>query len=326
MSGILNYGVISTASIARSQHIPAASESENSRIVAISSRDSETARGAAADLGIDTAYGSYDELLTDYRIDAIINPLPNSLHEEWSIRAAEAGKHILCEKPLAPTPDECQRMIDAAHANDVLLYEGFTQHFNPLMSDIHSLIDDGSLGEVNYVRSELTYTLANWETDVRGLKDLDGGALLDAGCYAVNNVRTLMGSEPLEVAAQQRVHAGNQVDALFTGTLKFSDDRLAYICTGMQQPFRCMLEVVGTNGLVRTENFFTATELTVTVAGETSVRTYDSVNRFALQMTHFSDCVLNGKSLRKSAEDGKANAATLVALKQSAQTGRVVAV
>lgn len=326
MADILNYGIISTSKVARRGHVRGAKESANSKIVAIASRDKATAERYAAELGIKKAYGSYDDLLADESIDAVINPLPNSMHEEWTIKAAEAGKHILCEKPLAPTPEACQRMIDAAEANGVLLYEGFTQHFNPMMADVHQLIDTGSLGEVNYIRCELTFTLPDWENDVRGIKHLDGGALLDAGCYVVNNVRTLMGAEPLEVSALQRIHPKNKVDVLFTGLLKFPEDRIAYIATGMQQPPRRMLEVVGTQGLAQTDHFPAGTELTVTTSDETNVRTYDAVNKFALQITHFSDCVLNDKPLRKSAYDGKANAATLVALKQAAETGRTVTV
>jgi predicted dehydrogenase len=324
MASVLNYGVLSTAAIARNQHIPASKEAGNSRIIAISSREKTTAEKYARELEIPKAYGSYEELLADQEVQAVINPLPNSLHCEWTIRAAEAGKHILCEKPLAPTPEECQRMIDSADANGVLLFEGFTQQFNPLMATVHQLLADGSIGEVKFMKSELTYTLPDWETDVRGSRELAGGALFDAGCYAVNNMRTLMGAEPVQVEAFQRVHERNGVEATFLGLMRFPGDRLAYIATGMEQPFRCHLEVVGTKGWLATPNFFSATELTVSVGGETVAREFAQVNRFALQMEHFADCVLTGKPLRTPPEDGKGNAAALVALKKAADTGQVV--
>lgn len=324
MSQKLRYGVLSTAQIALNKHIPASKEINNAEIVAISSRDKKKAQDAAQKHDISKAYGTYDELIADPNIDAIINPLPNGLHCEWTIKAAESGKHILCEKPLAATPEECQRMIDAANANNVLLYEGFTQHFNPIMSTMHQLISNGTIGDITLIRSELTYTIQDWENDVRVDKDLAGGALMDAGCYCVNTVRALMQSEPESVTATEKIHPKRGVDALFTGLLKFPKDRIAYIATGMEQPFRFTVEVIGTKGSFYTPNLFNGTDLTLSANGKTETQKFDLVNRFALQLEHFSNCVLNGTPLRVSPQDGKNNVAVLTALKQSAQQGQAI--
>lgn len=320
----IRYGVLSTAQIAQNRHIPAASETGNSEIIAISSRDKKKAQDVAQKHDISKAYGTYDELIADPDIDAIINPLPNSLHCEWTLKAAEAGKHILCEKPLAATPEECQRMIDAANANNVRLYEGFTQHFNPIMNIMHQLIADGSIGDITLIRSELTYTIKDWEHDVRVDKNLAGGALMDAGCYCVNTVRSLMNAEPESVTATEKVHPIRGVDCLFTGLMKFPNDRIAYIATGMEQPFRFTVEVIGTQGSFFTPNLFNGTDLTITVGGQITAQKFDMVNRFALQMEHFSDCILNNNPLRVPPQDGKNNVAVLNALKQSAQRGCAV--
>ena len=324
MANTVRYGLLSTAQIARNQHIPGAAKAGNTEITVLSSRDEARAKKYATELGIPRAYGSYDQVLADSEIDAIINPLPNSMHCEWTIKAAEAGKHILCEKPLAVTPGECQRMIDSANANGVLLFEGFTQHFNPMMATVHQLIGDGSLGEIKIMKAELTYTLPDWRNDVRGNRELGGGALFDAGCYTVNTVRTLMKAEPLQVQAFERVHERNGVDATFVGLMRFPGDRMAYIATGMEQPFRCTLEVIGTEGSLGTPNFFAGTELTIITGGETTEKTFEPVNRFQLQIEHFSDCVLNRKPLNTPPEDGKANVAAMVALKTAARERRTI--
>lgn len=322
----VRYGVLSTAQIARNQHIPAAGRSEVAEIVAISSRDPGRAKHYAKELGIPKAYGSYDEVLRDPDVDAVINPLPNAMHCEWTVKAAEAGKHILCEKPLAVTIEEARRMIDAARANGVLLMEGFTTQFQPLLPYVVETIAAGTIGRVTIVRSELTYTIQDWENDSRVKPELAGGALLDAGCYCVNAIRTVMGDEPVSVQAYQHVREWVGVESTFVGLMQFPGDRVAYLATGMEQPFRAMLEVIGTEGRIEVPLLFSGTKVRVAVGGETHVETFEAGDRFRRQLDHFSTCILEGAEPKLPPIDGLRNTAALVALKRAAVEGRAVEV
>jgi predicted dehydrogenase len=278
----------------------------------------------AAKLDMPKAYGSYAEILADPDIDAVINPLPNSMHCEWTIKAAEAGKHILCEKPFAVTVDEAQRMIDAATANGVKLMEGFTHRFTPLAAFLRETIDSGMIGEVKLVRAELTYTIQDWENDTRIKRELAGGAMWDAGCYCVNTLRYLMGDEPLSVQAFQRIRKPQQVDSTFTGLMRFPGDRFAYMVTGMEQPFRHCCEVTGTDGWIWAPNLFAADKATVKAGGEERTVTFENINRFQVQLEHFSDCILNDGSPMLTLDDAMGNTAALAALKQAAREGREI--
>jgi predicted dehydrogenase len=322
----VRYGVLSTARIARNQHIRAAKTSTNAKIVAISSRDADRAVRYAQELEIPRAYGSYQEVLDDPEIDAVINPLPNSMHREWTVRAAEAGKHVLCEKPFAVTVAEAEHMIDAARANGVLLMEGFTQRFLPQAAYVRGIIESGRIGVIRSVRAELVYTLPDWDTDSRARPDLAGGCLYDAGCYCVNTLRWAMGDEPVRVQALQRIKEGYNVDATFAGLLEFPGGRLGYMLTGMEEPFRGCCEVIGSEGRIEMPDLFGGSRVHVAIGGEEHVEAFESVDRFRLQIEHFSDCILNDKQPMLTPEDARGNTAALVALKRAAIEGGTVAV
>jgi xylose dehydrogenase (NAD/NADP) len=320
----VKYGILSTSQIARKQHIPAIRESKNSEILAISSRDLLKAQECAKTLSIPRFYGSYLDMLSDPEIDAVINPLPNSLHCEWTIKAAEAGKHILCEKPLAVTVAQATKMIDAVKANGVLLMEGFTPRFEPQIEVTQDLIKSNEIGALRTIRSELTYTIRDWENDTRIKPELAGGSLLDAGCYCVNIIRHLLGEEPKCVAALQRIHPEAGVDEAFTGIMEFSSGCLGYIVAGMKQPFRACCEIIGSEGRLYIPGLFGG-DLVKVFKGQTVKKyTFKHVNRFQVQIEHFSDCILNGSPLRYPPEDGLANTRVLVALQQAAECGRTV--
>ena len=199
----IRWGILSTANIAtkvaRAIHL-----AENADLVAVASRTEGRATTWAKEHNVPTAYGTYDALLDDASLDAIYIPLPPSLHAEWTIKAAEHGKHILCEKPLAVTVAQARQMIDAARANGVLLVEAFTHRLNPQLQCARRLVQQGEIGEVKLARAELTFGIRDWATDVRAQKNLGGGALLDAGCYCVSAVRFVLNAEP--VAAQAFQH------------------------------------------------------------------------------------------------------------------------
>ena len=171
---IVRYGLLSTAQIGLNAHLPASRESETSEIVSISSRTAEKAKQAAQSHNIDRWYGSYEEQLIDPDIDAIINTLPNSMHCEWTVKAAEAGKHVLCEKPLAVSATECQRMIDAANANNVVLVEAFTHRWNPHMRKARQLVAEGAIGEIQTIDSSLCFNVNEPDGNIRFSKAHSG--------------------------------------------------------------------------------------------------------------------------------------------------------
>ena len=324
-ANVLRYGIISTARIALNRHIPAARESANSEIVAISSRDEGKARDAAREHQIPRSYGSYEELLLDEDVDAVINPLPNSMHCEWTVRAAEAGKHILCEKPLAVTVDEARRMIDAATANDVLLVEAFTHRWNPHLRRARELVAQGGIGQVTSVHSAFTFPVAQPQGNVRFSAELAGGSLMDAGCYAVYACRFVVGAEPLRATAFAHDSGGYGVDTTFTGLLEFPKGAVGHVRSSMEQPRRCELVCIGTGGSIEIPDMFDDSGPIIIRKGDDErVESTPAPNRFRVQLDEFSECVLTGKIPQFPAEDGLRNTAALEALLSSARDSAVI--
>lgn len=324
---VVRYGIISTAAIALNRHIPAARESANSEIAAISSRSGAKAQRAAAAHDIPKWYGTYQELIDDPDLDAVINPLPNSMHCEWTIKAAEAGKHILCEKPLAVTVDEARRMIEAANANGVLLVEAFTHRWNPHLRTARRLIAEGAIGHVTGLDSALTFTVAEPEGNVRFSRELAGGSLMDAGCYAVYACRFVLREEPVRAAGFAYDSAGYGIDTSFAGLLEFPGGAVAHVGSSMEQPLRCELIAIGSEGRIEIPNMFDdGGPIVIRVGGDERVEKTPAPNRFRVQLDEFSECVLTGKSPEFPAEDGLRNTAALVALLRSASEGVAAAV
>ncbi|MGY8827792.1 MAG: Gfo/Idh/MocA family protein [Candidatus Latescibacterota bacterium] len=325
MPDIVRYGVLSTAQIALNRHVPAAAAADNAAVVAIASRSLDKAQAVAEQHGIARAYGSYQELIDDGEIDAIINPLPNHLHCEWTVKAAEAGKHILCEKPLAVSVEQAQEMIDAAAANGVQLMEAFTHRFNPQMQYARRLIQEGEIGQITSARAELTFALKDWENDVRANKELAGGALMDAGCYCVSAIRFALNEEPVRAQAFQRIRQPNGIDAMTSALLQFAGGAVGHVLTSMEQPFRCQLAVVGSYGLVLVPNMFDEQGIVqIVVGGKKREEKFSGVDRFRMQIERFSACVLQDKVPEFSPRDALKNTAVLVAIQRAADTSKTV--
>lgn len=323
----LKFGVFSTAQIGLNRLIPAAKEAANAMVVAISSRDIAKARDAAAKLGIPRAYGSYEEVLRDPEVRAVINPLPNSMHCEWTIKAAEAGKHVLCEKPLATTVAEAKRMAEAARSNGVLLMEAFTHRFNPQLRLAREVVANGQIGDVRLARAEFAFTIRNPQGNIRLNRSLDGGALHDAGCYAASALRFVLGKEPLSVHAFQHVPPEYGVDTFLASVIQFQGGCTAMLACGMDIPPRCVLEVTGTRGRVEVLHMFNEDAgVRLTIDGKEEVRSFSAPNRFKVQIEHFADCVLNEKPLEFPPPDAIRNVAFIEALKRSADSGAPVRV
>ena len=330
--GVVRYGLISTAQIGLNAHVPGARESANSVIEAVSSRSEAKAREAAAEHGIPRWYGSYDEMLADAELDAVVNTLPNSMHCEWTVKAAEAGKHVLCEKPLAVTVAEARRMIEAAAANGVLLVEAFTHRWNPQMRRVREMIAGGALGEVTSVEAALSFPLLaspreDWESNVRVKADLAGGSLMDAGCYPVYAVRFVLGAEPVRALAFARSKGDLQVDSTFSGLLEFPSGAVGHVTSSIEQSRRNTLTAFGTDARVSIPDVFDE-QGPIVVTTDEGERTEEmsGPGRFRVQFDDFSECVLTGRAPEFPAEDGLRNTCALVALVESADKGVAVEV
>ena len=327
---VVRYGLLSTAQIGLNAHLPASYDSKNSAIVSISSRTADKAEAAAKKHGIDRWYGSYEEQLADPGIDAIVNSLPNGMHCEWTIKAAEAGKHILCEKPLAVTAEECQRMIDAANANNVVLVEAFTHRWNPHMRKARQIIAEGAIGDVQTIDAALCFNIAEPECNVRFSQELAGGALWDAGCYAVYATRFVMSAEPVQVVGMSHDSGNWGIDTTFSGTMKFGNGAIGNITTNMEQPFRCFITIDGSKGRIEIPGMFDDSGPIIIKTGDgrngehTEIIATPAPYRFVVQFDEFSECVLTGKKPEYPAEDGLRNTAVVEALYKSAETGQPV--
>jgi predicted dehydrogenase len=320
----LRWGVISTANIGRAAVNPAIQASANGELVAVASRDAQVARAFAESHGIPRHHGSYQALLDDPDIEAVYNPLPNSLHLEWSVKAMEAGKHVLCEKPLALDEAECRVMVAAAEANGVKLLEAFMYRFHPRTQRVVELVRGGAVGEPRVIRSSFTFRLTRPD-NIRLDPELGGGALMDVGCYCVNVSRTMAGAEPVEVQATAN-WTDRGVDEELAGTLRFPGDVLAVFDCSLTME-RCeFYEVAGTDGHLRIESSFlpgTGDAPILHHRGREGVSTelVPGADEYQVMVEHFADCVLNDRPLRYPAEEAALNMKTIEALYRSARAG-----
>ncbi|HEY2073380.1 MAG TPA: Gfo/Idh/MocA family oxidoreductase [Gaiellaceae bacterium] len=242
----VKWGILSTADINR-KVIPGAHASDEIDLVAVASRDQARADAYAREWDIPRAYGSYEALLADPEIEAVYISLPNTLHAEWSIKALEAGKHVLCEKPFSRHPDEVEAAFDTAAREGRLLTEAFMYRHNPQTKKLAELVADGAIGELRLVRSTFSYSLYD-ETNIRLRTDVDGGALMDVGCYCVSGSRLLAG-EPTGVHGDAWIGPSG-TDWVFTGLMHFPGDVLATFDCGTAMPNRDELEAVGSEGSI----------------------------------------------------------------------------
>lgn len=247
----VSWGVLGTANIALKKVIPAMERSEMSRVDAVASRSLGKASEWAARLGIDSAYGSYEELLADTRIEAIYIPLPNHLHKEWTVAAARAGKHVLCEKPLALTGRDARSMVEACEDAGVLLMEAFMYRLHPMWAKVIELTERGAIGDMRSVQTVFSY-FNDDPNNIRNMPQVGGGALYDIGCYAVNTARMLFGSEPTGVNGFVRKDPNLGTDILTSAVLEFAGGHSIFVCsTQMERDQRVVVH--GTRGRIVVE-------------------------------------------------------------------------
>jgi predicted dehydrogenase len=247
----LRWGVLSTARIATEKVIPGMRRAGRADVVAIASRDAATARRVAGALGIAVAHASYEALLADPSVDAVYVPLPNHLHAEWTIRALEAGKHVLCEKPIALTVADAERMVEASIASGRILAEAFMYRHHPSWRLVKALVEEGRIGRLTAIDSWFSYFLDD-PTNIRNVLAYGGGALLDIGCYSVNLSRWLFGGEPTAVSAAIVRDEASGVDILTTGHMVFPAGLASFTCATRVEPDQ-RVHVYGTDGRISIE-------------------------------------------------------------------------
>ena len=317
MSDPVRWGIVSTARINRAV-IPGLRASPESELVAVASRDAARAEAYARQWGIPRAHGSYEALLDDPEVEAVYISLPNRDHVPWSIRFLEAGKHVLCEKPLTRDPAEAERAFDAAERADRLLVEAFMYRHHPQTLRTLELLRDGAVGEVRLVHASFAFLLDD-EANVRLRPELDGGALMDVGCYTVSGARIAAAAEPVEVTAH-RVVGPTGVDVRLAGTLVFPGAVLAQIDCGFDL-VRTGLEVTGSEGLLRVAYPFTIDEVAIELrrGGEVERIAVENPDRYRLQSDNVSRAIRGLDEPLLGREDAVAQARTMAALHRSAE-------
>jgi predicted dehydrogenase len=317
------WGIISTAHINRLV-LAGARESDQAEVVAVASREQARAEAYAREHGIERAYGSYEALLADPRVEAVYISLPNSLHVDWSIRALEAGKHVLCEKPLDRRPEEVERAFDAADRAGLLLMEAFMYRHNPQTAKAKELVDGGAIGVLRVVRSAFSFSLGDPE-NVRLAADLDGGALMDVGCYCVSGARFLAG-EPVTVHGEQ-VSGASGVDVLFAGTMRFPDDVVANFDCAFVLPERDELEIVGDEGSLFLDDPWHARTPVIELRREDRVEevVLQPADSYRLELENLGAAIEGRAEPLLGREDAVGQARAIDALYRSAGAGEPVA-
>ena len=324
----ITWGILGCAGIAERALIPAIHGAGNGLLLGIAARDPGRAREWACKFDIPKSYSNYQALLDDPDIDAVYIPLPNHLHREWTCRAARAGKHVLCEKPMALNSGEVREMKEAAAKAGVLLMEAFMYRFHPQMEKTLALVRSGAVGEIRSVRSTFTFSFEGNPANYRWQPEMGGGALYDVGCYPVSAARLVFGAEPASVFARARFHPRCKVDMTTALLLEFPGGRFASLDCGFDSQFQSSLEVAGSCGRISLARAFSAKlsdmEIRVVTGDKTRAIPVPSTNQYTRMVEHFGVCILRKRPLRYSPEDALANMKVIDAAFRSIRTGRPV--
>ena len=317
----VRWGVLSTARINRLV-LAGARSATSAEVVAVASRDTARAEAYAREHGVERAHGSYEALLADPEVDAVYIPLPNALHVEWTLRALEAGKHVLCEKPLSRRAREVEEAFDLAEREGLVLSEGFMFRHHAQTRTIGRLVAEGAIGRLRVIRAQFSFELAavHGSDDARFRPELDGGSLMDVGCYCVNAIR-LLGGEPERVHAEQVVGPSG-VDVCFTAALGLPGDVLAHFDCGFVLPFRDELELVGEEASLFVDDpwHIHSPGIELRRDGETEAIAVAPADSYALELQNVSDAILGRAELLLGREDAVGQAAAIEALYHAAET------
>jgi xylose dehydrogenase (NAD/NADP) len=322
----LHWGILGVAKI-NDRLLPAFKKAANGELVAIASRSLEKAQAAAQAAGIPTAHGSYEALLDDPKIDAVYNPLPNTLHDEWTRKAAERGKHILCEKPLTPTAREAQDLVEFCRAKKVCLMDGFMWPHHPRTAKLKHLLDSGAIGQVRRATGAFTFPMQPLDpNNIRLKPEVAGGSLLDVGCYPIYGIRWAFGAEPVRVFATARYQFG--VDIEMNGLLWFADGRMAAFDCGFTLPLRGQLEITGTEGVIWTPEMWVPGKRAVSVVRRhdrpDEEIVFDGDDQIQHMIEDFGRAVLQSEPVRPDPQEAVKTLMVLDALARSAKEGKII--
>ncbi|MGB7548360.1 MAG: Gfo/Idh/MocA family oxidoreductase [Terracidiphilus sp.] len=330
MSKKLRWGVLSTAAIGLKKVLPAMQQGQYTTVTAIASRDLARARAAADALGIATAYGSYEELLADPDIDAIYNPLPNQMHVPWTIKAAEAGKHVLCEKPLSLTVAEAETLLAARACTGVKIGEAFMIRSYPQWLRLRALLDEGRIGDLRSILGFFSY-FNDDPANIRNQAECGGGALLDIGCYCIHASRYAFGRQPTRVVGLIDRDPAMHIDRLTSAMLDFPGGQSIFTVSTQLVPYQRM-HFLGTRGRIEIEIPFNAppdrpTRLFIDADGDLfgggiTTETFPVCDQYTLQGDAFSKAVLEGTEVPVPLEDAIRNMAVIEAIFRSGETGQ----
>ena len=328
---VLRWGILGNGRIARTL-IASIDKSSGNTAVAIAARDGAKAAEAAAELDLERGV-TYDELLADPEIDVIYNALPNSAHAEWTIKAAEAGKHVLSEKPFATSVAEADAMIAAAKKNGVVVMEAFMYRFHPQWARVEELIHSGALGKIRYVTAEFSFAMEDYG-NIRFSGPLKGGAMMDVGCYCVNFLRYIAGLDDptakvstVSGIANYATQPGTGVDELFAGSIGFSSGLAAQFACSLRASGGVGAKIVGESGFIEMPNPWfggNPAQLQVSQFGKSLKEGVEGADNYLLEVDHFAACVHGTATPKISLEDSRENTVVVEALYAAEKGGQTV--
>jgi xylose dehydrogenase (NAD/NADP) len=321
---VLNWGLLSTARI-NNALIPPLRASKRNRLLAVASRTQESAEQYAREKKISRPHGSYESLLADPEIDVIYNPLPNHLHAEWTIKAVEAGKHVLCEKPLSLRVEEVDAIQAAARKHGRVVMEAFMYRHHPQTLKVQEIVKSGSLGTLKLLRGSFSFMLSR-AGDVRLDPTMGGGSIWDIGCYPISYTRTVLGQNPVEVFGWQ-VIGPTGIDETFVGQMRFGNNVYAQFDCSFVIPFHAFMEIIGSEGTLNIPKPFQPYEnekIYLTHGDKTETIKIKGQELYIGEVEDMADAILLGKEPRIALEDSRANVGVISALLESARVGKPV--
>ncbi|MGZ9223083.1 MAG: Gfo/Idh/MocA family protein [Anaerolineales bacterium] len=321
---VLNWGLLSTARINRALITPLRASKRN-KLLAVASRTQESADRYAREWKIPRAHGSYEALLADPEIDVIYNSLPNHLHAAWTIKAVEAGKHVLCEKPLALNVGDVDAMREAASKHGRVVAEAFMYRHHPQTLKVQEMVKSGSLGDLKLIRGSFSFVLSR-EGDVRLDPAMGGGSIWDVGCYPISYTRIIAGATPLDVFGWQ-VTGPTGIDETFVGQMRFDHEVHAQFDCSFAIPFHAFMEIIGSEGTLNIPSPFKPgvdEKIFLTRGDKTETIKIKGQELYIGEVEDMADAVLLRHSPRISLDDSRANVAVIYALLESARAGKPV--